>query len=305
MNTAIRYLKHMNIDPGKWDACVQQAANGSIYGYSFYLDHMARHWDGLVLGDYEAVMPLPWNSKYAVQYVYQPPFVAVSGIFGNGLNNDIINQFINAIPKHFRLVEINLNSGNVFGSANTLEGLRANFVLPLKASYEELANNYRQNIRRNVRKAREAGCVVKTNIPVNAVIELARQQLETVVKVSARDWQQFEKLYGMLQPQQQAVTYGVYNASNELLASAVFFFSHGRAYYILVGNHPNGKTLGASHFLLDRFIEDHAGTGLALDFEGSDIRSLAFFYSSFGAKQEVYPSLKINRLPWYLRWAKT
>ena len=89
-----------------------------------------------------------------------------------------------------------------------------------------------------------------------------------------------------------------------LEASCVFLFSHKRAYYILVGNHPNGRTLGASHALIDAFIKDHAGQDLSLDFEGSDIRNLAFFYSSFGAQEEKYAAIKLNRLPWWMKWLK-
>jgi hypothetical protein len=88
------------------------------------------------------------------------------------------------------------------------------------------------------------------------------------------------------------------------VASCIYFFSNKRAYYILVGNHPNGKTLGASHYLIDRFIHDHAGRDLLLDFEGSDIRNLAFFYTSFGASLETYPAIRMNRLPWWIRWMK-
>ncbi|HEY1022037.1 MAG TPA: hypothetical protein VGE06_06975, partial [Flavisolibacter sp.] len=94
------------------------------------------------------------------------------------------------------------------------------------------------------------------------------------------------------------------SAGGDLLASAAFLFSHNRAYYILVGNHPNGRTLGASHALIDAFIRDHAGQNLLLDFEGSDIRNLAFFYSSFGAREERYASIRLNHLPWWLRWVK-
>jgi hypothetical protein len=71
-----------------------------------------------------------------------------------------------------------------------------------------------------------------------------------------------------------------------------------------VGNHPNGRTLGASHALIDAFIEDHAAQDLLLDFEGSDIRNLAFFYSSFGAVEEKYAAIKLNRLPWWMKWMK-
>jgi hypothetical protein len=101
-----------------------------------------------------------------------------------------------------------------------------------------------------------------------------------------------------------ATTYGIISPHGELIASCVFFLSHNRAYYILVGNHPNGKTIGASHALIDEFIKDYAGKNMLLDFEGSDIPNLAFFYSSFGATQEKYPSIKWNRLPFYLRWMK-
>jgi hypothetical protein len=43
---------------------------------------------------------------------------------------------------------------------------------------------------------------------------------------------------------------------------------------------------------------------MVLDFEGSDIRNLAFFYSSFGAKEENFAGVKLNRLPFYLKWMK-
>jgi len=72
----IKHLQQKEIDKIKWDACISNAANGLIYGYSFYLDTMARHWDALVLNDYEAVMPLTWNKKYGFYYLYQPAFTA-------------------------------------------------------------------------------------------------------------------------------------------------------------------------------------------------------------------------------------
>jgi hypothetical protein len=78
----------------------------------------------------------------------------------------------------------------------------------------------------------------------------------------------------------------------------------GRAYYILVGNHPNGKTLGASHALINSFIEKHAGRDLLLDFEGSNVHNIAFYFKSFGASEEKYAGLRVNRLPPLLKWIK-
>ena len=67
--SSIRYLTRREIDTTKWDHCIDTAGNGLIYAYSFYLDHMARNWDALVLNDYEAVMPLTWNSKFGIRYL--------------------------------------------------------------------------------------------------------------------------------------------------------------------------------------------------------------------------------------------
>lgn len=286
-----RYLKHDEIDPAKWDACIERAPNGLIYAYSFYLDHLCEHWDGLILNDYEAVMPLPWRKKFGIAYLYQPTFIACGGVFGSNFN---VNEFIEAIPKKFKLVEINLNAGNAYPAGI----LRNNFILPLNASYDEIYAGYRDNIKRNIKKAIAAGCVVKKDIDVTPILQLSIDQLP---QVHEQTYVKFRELFNYLHAQKKAITYGVFNQQEQLLASCVYFFSHNRAYYILVGNHPNGKTIGASHYLIDRFIADHAGSGLILDFEGSDIRNLAFFYSSFGAKAEVYPAVRVDRLPWYVR----
>ena len=84
---AIQYLKRSGIDTAKWNACIDAASNGLIYGYSFYLDTMSKHWDALVMGDYTAVMPLTWKSKYGIHYLYQPFFAASLGVFGNDLHH--------------------------------------------------------------------------------------------------------------------------------------------------------------------------------------------------------------------------
>ena len=85
----IRYVTYQQIDKAKWDACIASVDNGSIYAYSFYLDTMAKHWDALILNDYEAVMPLTWNKKYGIAYLYQPFFTASLGIFSSEPNATI------------------------------------------------------------------------------------------------------------------------------------------------------------------------------------------------------------------------
>lgn len=299
---SIQYLRRAQIDTVKWDHCLSMASNGLIYGYSFYLDRMACDWDALVLNDYEAVMPLPWKKKWGIHYIAHPPLTASLGIFGALITAEITRLFIDAIPARFKLVDILLNPANFLPDSG-VQSMRNNYVLDLRPAYEDIYSQYRNNVRRNIRKAQQLNCRYVTEVPVAEVIKLAHWQIQQqTTNIMEEDYTHFEALFHYLQANQAAEACGVYTVNNELVASCVWFYSSGRAYYILVGNHPNGKTLGASHYLIDRFIEAHAGEELVLDFEGSDIDSLAFFYSSFGGVKEVYPALQFQRLPWWMGW---
>jgi hypothetical protein len=302
--STIKYLTYDQIDKTKWDDCITNSENGLIYAYSFYLDFMAKKWEALVLNDYEAVMPLTWNKKFGIRYLYQPFLTAQLGVFGKNITEVQVGLFIQSIPDFFRFIDISLNSGNIFTIPGGYLKLRSNYILELNKPYEILYKNYRENIQRNIKKAGQLGCTVQKNFNEEKVIALAIQQMKSQGNEENENINRFRKLYQYLHPLQMATTYGIVSVQNELLASCVFFFSHNRAYYILVGNHPNGKTIGASHALIDAFIKDHAGKNILLDFEGSDIPNLAFFYSSFGARHETYPAMKINKLPFYLKWLK-
>ncbi|HMC99749.1 MAG TPA: GNAT family N-acetyltransferase [Ferruginibacter sp.] len=301
---AIRYLTYRQIDKDKWNACIDTAPNGSIYGYSNYLDQMAKHWDALVLGDYACVMPLTWNKKYNIHYLYQPPFTASLGVFGNRIDKSIVHQFLDAIPAKFKYWDFSLNRENFFPVEGYEFRERTNYLLSLKESYATISSEYRENVKRNIRKSVVFKDHLKKDVSIDDVIALANDQLKNITDLKQEDFDHFKKLYKAFHKKDKAVTYGVYAASGQLTASAAFFFSHDRAYYLLVGNHPNSKVTGASHALIDAFIKDHAGQDLTLDFEGSDLRNLAFFYSSFGARRESYPAIRLNRLPRLLKWMK-
>lgn len=300
----IHYIRQSVIDDDKWNACIDSADNGLIYGYSWYLDHMAENWDALVLNDYEAVMPLTWNEKFGIHYLYQPFLAAELGVFGKNLDAKLVEAFMNAVPKKFKYWDISLNHGNTIDTNLFPLYQRSNYVLSLNSSYENLYKGFSENIYRNIKKAEQAGCYVQKDFDVEEVISLAQQQMRSYAKKYVPNVESFRLLFKYLHILKQAVTYGVFSKENNLLSSCVLFYSHNRAYYILVGNHPDGKDVGASHAVINAFIKDHAGKNILLDFEGSDIPGLALFYKSFGAMEEKYAAIKLNRLPFYLRWMK-
>jgi hypothetical protein len=305
MHPSITYIPHAEIDKLRWDRCINEAPNGLVYAYSFYLDAMCPQWDALVSGDYEAVMPLTWNKKYGFYYLYQPFLCAALGVFGNNLNAATLQSFLEAVPRRFRYWDIYLNWNNLFPLPNFNLYERVNHTLNLNTSYEALYGKFRTSYKQLLKRFENTGCTIQRNIPVDEVITLAKAQMGLVANIPDDDYARFETLYKEMEGSQAAMNYGVYSSRNELLASGLFLFSHKRAYYILGGNHPNGKTLGASHQVIHTFIREHAARALILDFEGSNVGSIAFFFKGFGAVEELYPGIIYNRLPPLLKWLKS
>lgn len=299
----IQYIARKDINTTLWDNCIHHSTNGLIYATHEYLDTICMDWDALVMDDYDFVMPLVWRKKLGIHYLYYPPFCASLGVFGNHLTPSVIGKFLSAIPRKFRYWDFPLNFGNLIDLEKFPFTIRSNYILDLCAGYAAISANYRENLRRNIRKSATLGFSVSIDFPVQEVVALA--SLYTPKAVFAPEiYTRFKEIYSILASRGKAKTYGIRNEKGTLLASGAFLFDDKRAYYMLAGNHPDGKTVGASHAMLDAFIKDHAGQQLILDFEGSDIRNLAYFYSGFGASVENYPVVQINRLPAAVRWVK-
>jgi hypothetical protein len=294
--TDIIYLRHQQIDKIKWDECIQGCDNGLVYALSVYLDHMSPGWDALVLKDYKAVFPLPWKKKFGILYIYQPTLIAELGLFGNDITPGLLNEFLNAIPGKFRYIDLPLNHRNP--SDQPFSYRRKNFVLPLDKNYEDIYNGYAKNVKRNILKAERQDCVPDKTIHAKDVAILAKTHIQ-----DGEGLKHFLRLYESFSRQNKAICYGV-RTDNNLIAAAAFLFYKDRVYYILAGNHEDSRTRGASHFLVDNFIKDHASSEWLLDFEGSDVAGVAQFYAGFGAAEEPYTAIRWNRLPFFLRWMK-
>jgi hypothetical protein len=181
---------------------------------------------------------------------------------------------------------------------------RTNLLLPLNKTYEELRDAYRDNTRREVAKALSLGCSCKENVPVHDICMIAMQQMSARKDAHRKGLNDLEKIYSKLYEKKQAVNWGLFDPAGNLIAGALFFFSHERAYYILAANKPESRQYKSAHCILDHFIRSHAGTSCTLDFEGSDLPNLSFFYRSFGALPEFYPFYRRDRLPSILKWLR-
>jgi hypothetical protein len=306
MNTGqhIRYVQRREIDIARWDACIHQAASSVIYGFHFYLDHMAAgQWDALILGDYEAVMPLPWRRKYGIRYLYQPPFTQQTGIFcPSPPDRQTIEAFLQTAQRYFRFAEIFLNHSNAL---NVFQP-RPNFVLPLDTPYPKLATHYKKDLVRNLRLAGRSPLAYSKEPDLTLAMEGYRREYSArTPHVRPEDYARFEALCRYLQNRGQLVLRAALAPGRQIMATALLLRDTHRLYLLQSTTPAAGRHKEANHFLLDQLIREWAGSGLLLDFEGSDIPGIAHFYKNFGSIDQPYYFYRYNRLPWFVNLFKS
>lgn len=294
----IQYLKHKEINLHRWDSCIEQSVTPLVYAKSWYLNMICPGWDALVLNEYEAVMPLTKGKKYFIHYLYQPFFSQQLGVFSaEVLTAQQLLAFINAIPKHFRFIDINLNSSNK-ALADVLHlKPRKNYELNLNKPYDKLEKNYASQAKRNLKKAQKEILIIK-NIPYPQAVEFYRKHKGKLTKgVKEKHYQQLMFLLEKADQYKHVFALGSYNSKQEILAAAIFIHYHSRIIFLLGTASPAGRDCGAMYAIFDRLIFQYAGTDTVLDFEGSEIPGIARFFKNFGAEKKIYYKLKINRLP--------
>lgn len=298
----ITYLRRSEIDPERWNACIDASANGLVYAYTHYLDHLSPQWDALVLDDYKALMPLPWKRKWGFRYLYQPPFTQQLGIISpEALPSATVQAFLETLQQHFRFAEIFLNYGNRLTSLPS----HNNFILPLAGSYDELRKRYKNGLPGRMKIVERRGLAYQSVPDAATVVALYRQEYAArTPHVTAADYDNFLRLCHHFQQAGELVLRGIPGAPGDWLSAALLLRKKDRLYFLMSVTPAAGRKLFANHLLIDRIIAEFAGSGCTLDFEGSDIPGIAHFYRSFGSINQPYYFYQYNRLPWWCRWMK-
>lgn len=282
------------------------AINGTVYGWSWYLDRICDRWDALVFGDYLYVMPLVWNRKFGIFYVFQPFFTQQLGVFSAfSTDKEMVNSFIHAIPEKFRLVEMNLNRLNIPVSGKVTIKPNVTFHLSLAGTIEKIRRNYSENTRRNLKKAGQQNLLSASLYNIDEYIDFTQNNLqEKSPEIKPVHYQRLKRVIGYALYYRRGELAGVFNPQNQLIAAAFFVWSDREVIYLGASSSDEGHEKKAMFLLIDQFIETHAGSGLTLDFEGSNIPGIARFYEGFGAYPVNYFSIRRNTLPWYLKILK-
>ena len=268
----------------------------TLYPYSWYLDASVGNWSALVMDDYRFVMPLVWNRKYGIRYLYQPVFCQQLGVFSKEYTDPVVvEEFIGVMMKRFRFGVVNFNMKNMVGEKRRREVYdRANYVLPLNESYETIGKSYSVNAKRNLKRSLEMEREVETGIGLDELIAFKREN--DLLKLTEARYVQMRAQLESVMLNSKGVIYGLRD-SDGLVAVAFMAFSLNRIIYLLSVSNARGKDQRAMFRIVDEVVRTHAASNYTLDFEGSNIPTIARFFGGFGATPEIYQGVSFNRLP--------
>ena len=299
-NPDIRFVKNKDIDYQRWDQCIQDSDNSRVYAYGWYLNIVCPDWAGLIWGDYEYVMPLPFHKKFGISYLSQPVYAQQLGIFPVPTVN-VLKVMLDFLVTRFDYIRLSLNSMNITDHTGFSVEERRNYTLPLNVPYETITGKYNKNTKRNIRKFKPSISIIKTLV-VADYMNLKRNF------PGVEDDKEFQKSINIIIStslrRKQGIIYSAYSSENELCAAAYFLFDSKRVSYLNAVSSNIGKEFCAGHVIVDQFIQDNAQKNILFDFEGSQNLGVARFYEGFGAECEHYQHIYRNTLIWPLRILK-
>lgn len=304
---SIRFFRQDELDREKWNRRISSCKTSSVYVTGQYLDVIVKNWGAFVIGDYEAVMPVPIKEKFSFKYVYTPIGVGQLGIIGDSVNAEMESLFIEALHREFSYGRLHLNPS--FSSENVQKygmQMKNNFVLKLNKTYEEIYAAYSKDAKKNLRIASELQPVVGSELPVSELAEAFLFQYGNRGNTGklSNEYFSFAQSLEVLCQNEMAVKRAIRTREGQLLAAGVFALYNNRIYYVFGAPTDLGRKHRATHLLIDAVIKEYSGRDYVFDFEGSSIPSVMNFYQKFSPENEPYPLYSFNKLPFWIKWFK-
>jgi len=311
----IQLLPPTKVDKALWDKIVLQSTNGSFFAAYDYLQQMAPAWQGLVIGAYEAVLPLIYKTKYGIRYLTTLPFVRQLGLIGQlpvqMQTHAGYAAIFEKIHDFARYGDISFNHSNqaALSDAGLGQAIKElpNFELNLNKPYGHLAGGYQKSLQGKIRRLEKKAALewqpADSHDVINAYQDLLAKKAGLDLKVD------FKRLHLLVDDDFGNAHFTAYqvkekDSKGQALLYGIYGKDKYRVYKFMTAASPAGRKQQAGVFALDKLIAMHAGTDYKLDFMGSGLMGVRSFIESFGAINQPYFLYHYNHLPWPISLAK-
>lgn len=299
----ISFVSRAELNVEKYNKCIKDSLQSRIFAFSWYLDIACGTWGVLVLNDYEAVMPIPWNKKHTMKYVYPPLWVLELGVFS--LKEIKTEPFIEVLLSHFKFVELRLNTDNKIDEINNQRIIKTMQWMSITEGYDYTFSKYRKDRKKDLNKASSFGLKEVWEDDAENLITLFKNNIgKRDQNIKGKDYKNLRSLINICLKKKKGEILAVYDDKERLVASA-FFLLHNNTVTILVSSTDlENRKNGANTFLIDRAIWRYQQKYTIFNFGGSSIQTIANYFKSFGAQESSYGFIKENKLPLLVKMFK-
>lgn len=293
----IRFLEHSEIDKDRWNKTATEALNPTIFVDFDFLSIGCPDWCALVEDDYQSIMPLPVRSKLSIKYIFTPFFYNRMGIFSRKeISPKLVKEFINAIPRKYKQVDLFLNENNPCELVDTKTITMISHRMGLSRSYETISRQYSQNTSRNIKSAQKQGLQYSENASIKEIIRLFQQNRgkRKAVHYKKRDYYTLMRMAHHAYNQGILDTIGVMS-EGKIIAGALFLKDFDKSWFWFSGRDNTQADKKAMFFLIDEYVRRHAEQQHILDFNGSMNENVARLYKGFGGIPYTFNMLHYTR----------
>jgi len=297
----MKYIHNKHIDKVKWDELVFSSTNPRIYMLSWYLDITCPGWYAFVWNDYEAGFPVFVKSIVFFKYVPPPLLSQQTGLFfrkGFDFRSALKEAFSSLTVKLMLRFNVNFHSQLTSSELGILDSnnllVRKNYILDISRTYVDLASNYNDNRRRNLKKAVAQGWTCQSSENIDDAIEMYKTFQGFGQKGLANIYDILKGIFLECKKRDMAELYCCKSQEDEVLAFCFFARFENRIYYLFGSMNDAGKKNSAMSVIFDFVIKKYSGNNLILDFEGGNSPGIGNYFSSFGAIPEEYIAYKKN-----------
>lgn len=282
----IKYLKNKDINTVLWNKCISQSQNGNIFAFSWYLDAVCKKWDALVVGNYDAVLPLPIKKNAGITKLIQPKFFNKTNLYiSNEIKTEISKKIISKKISDYKIINLRTENPEFINSKKYSE--KKSYKIDLISPYEIAKNNFSEKFNKNIETSYKNKIFYNTGILPNGLVLLS--SLEDKFNKSINNKLRLISAVSIRKNKGEII--GAFNDKNILIAAILFISSHHTANIVYSVQSKEAKYKKALCGLINNYIKTHSETAVTLDFFGLNIKNINL-KDDIGAKEYPYYNIK-------------
>lgn len=283
----------------------------SIFQESWWLDAVAPGQRGIVEvekgGKVEARMPyVKGHNSFGLKTIIMPPLTKTLGPWlapskakytkQLALQKSLMTALIGKLPPYDYFEQnfhYSITNWLPFYWRGFSQSTRYTYVLEDLTDLDRVWNSFRENIRREIRKAKKR-VVCRTETDIDRFLDINTLTFKRQGRKLPYDRELVHRLDVSCVAHNARQIYFAEDAHGEIHAAIYIIWDANSCYYLMGGTVPEFRNSGATSLLMWEAIQFAATVTKKFDFEGSMIESVERFFRGFGARQ--IPYFQITRM---------